>query len=140
LAKSVPFSFILDYLLPLEPRVKSFFGCFGVYVGKKIVFILRNSKKQNNCNGLWLVTTNEHHQSLRKEFPGMHSVYLLNEGARETGWQMLSEDAQDFESSAIHACELVLRGDSRIGKVPKPKKRKPRRKIANGSRQSTINS
>jgi hypothetical protein len=37
---------------------------------------------------------------------------------------MLQVDADDFESSVMRACELVLHGDLRIGKVPKPKKKK----------------
>jgi hypothetical protein len=35
-----------------------------------------------------------------------------------TGWQVLPADAEDFEQAALHACELVLAGDPRIGKVP----------------------
>jgi len=35
-----------------------------------------------------------------------------------TSWQVLPADAQDFEEAALRACELVLVGDSRIGKVP----------------------
>jgi hypothetical protein len=35
-----------------------------------------------------------------------------------TGWQILPVDADDFEESALRACELVLEGDARIGKVP----------------------
>jgi hypothetical protein len=35
-----------------------------------------------------------------------------------TAWQLLPSDAQDFEEAALCACELVLAGDPRIGKVP----------------------
>ena len=123
-SKTIPFSFVLDYLLPLEPYTKPFFGCHGVYVGEKIVFILREKESHSECNGMWIATFHEHHKSLKKEFPSMCSVSVLNDGDGETAWQMIHSEADDFESSAIHACELVLHGDPRIGKIPKPKKKK----------------
>jgi hypothetical protein len=39
---------------------------------------------------------------------------------------MIHEDDDDFEESAIKICEMVLHGDSRIGKIPKSKKKKVR--------------
>jgi hypothetical protein len=65
---------------------------------------------------VWLATTEEHHQSLRREFPNMRSIQVL--GKKVTGWQVLPADAEDFEQAALRACELVLAGDPRIGKVP----------------------
>jgi len=123
-SKNIPFPFILDYLLPLEPHMKPFFGCYGVYVGEKIMFILRDKDSHIDCNGMWIATSREHHKSLKKIFPSLTSVSVLNNGSRETDWQMLQADSDDFESSAIGACELVLKGDKRIGKIPKPKKKK----------------
>jgi hypothetical protein len=35
-----------------------------------------------------------------------------------TGWQVLPVDAPDFEEAVLRACDLVLAGDPRIGKVP----------------------
>jgi hypothetical protein len=92
------------------------FGCLAVYVKEKIVLILRDKPNQTADNGVWLATTEEHHQSLRQEFPNMRSIKVL--GKKVTGWQVLPADAQDFEEAALHACELVLTGDPRIGKVP----------------------
>jgi IS1 family transposase len=46
----------------------------------------------------------------------MRSIQVL--GKRVTGWQVLPVDAPDFESAALRACELVLAGDARIGKIP----------------------
>jgi hypothetical protein len=92
------------------------FGCRAVYVAEKIVLVLRE-KPSNACdNGVWLATTEEHHDSLRREFPNMRSIKLL--GKKVTGWQLLPVDSPDFESSAQRACELILAGDLRIGKVP----------------------
>jgi hypothetical protein len=65
---------------------------------------------------VWLATTNDHHDSLRREFPNMRSIQVL--GKPDTGWQVLPADAADFEAAAQRACDLVLAGDARIGKVP----------------------
>jgi hypothetical protein len=46
----------------------------------------------------------------------MRSIQVL--GKPVTGWQVLPADALDFETAALRACELVLAGDPRIGKVP----------------------
>ena len=46
----------------------------------------------------------------------MRSIQVL--GKKVTGWQVLPVDAQDFEEAALHACDLILAGDPRIGKVP----------------------
>jgi hypothetical protein len=125
-SKNIPFYFVIDYLLQLEPRINPMFGSYAVYVGEKIVFILRERKTHPEVNGVWIATGHEHHKSLKKEFPSMCSVSVLNNGNGETGWQMLQADDEDFEPLVIKACELVLRGDPRIGKVPKPKKKKKR--------------
>jgi hypothetical protein len=110
--------------MPLEPRINPMFGCHAIYVGEKIVFIVRDKKDHSDCNGVWIATSHEHHKSLKKEFPNMHSVWVLSNGKGETGWQMLHAEADDFESAVVHACELVLHNDPRIGKIPKAKKKK----------------
>jgi hypothetical protein len=121
--KKIPFEFVFDYLLPLEPVTKPMFGCTALYLGEKIVLILRESKNNPEANGVWLATTAEHHQSLKHDFPSMCSISVLNDGKSETGWQMLSSEAPDFETSVIKVCELIRHGDKRIGKVPKKKKK-----------------
>jgi len=98
------------------------FGCTAIYVGEKIVLILRQKPSFERDNGVWLATTQEHHSSLRQEFPNMRSIELLGEAV--SNWQILPLDAPDFEESAMRACELVVAGDPRIGKIPK-KRRSP---------------
>lgn len=106
------------------------FGCLAVYVKDKIVFALRDKRDTTMDNGVWLATTQDHHESLRREFPNMRSIQVL--GKKVTGWQVLPSDAKDFEEAAIRACELVLAGDPRIGKVPGA-----RRPAIRARRQST---
>jgi hypothetical protein len=135
--KPVPHEFVLDAIAALSPRTNPMFGCLAVYVHdkgqEKIVLILRDKPDQTEDNGVWLATTGDHHESLRKEFPNMRSIGVL--GKKVTGWQVLAADAPDFEEAALRACELVLAGDPRIGKVPGARRAsKPR--IKGGKRYS----
>ncbi len=118
------FPFVIDELLPLQPRIRPMFGCHAVYVDEKIVLILRNKPQHPEANGIWIATSFEHHESLRKDLPNMRSVYVLSDGKNETGWQMISCDDDDFETAALKVCSLVRKRDERIGKVPKPRKKK----------------
>lgn len=120
--KSVPFEFVLDYLAAGNPVMKPMFGCYGVYIGNKIVMATRDKSELPVDNGVWLATTSEHHASLRKDFPSMRSIKIFGSG--ESGWQVLPKKSDDFEESVIKACQLILKGDPRIGKIPKAKKKK----------------
>jgi len=114
--KAVPHKFVLEALAALSPWTRPIFGCLAVYVDDKIVLILRDKRDKTADNGVWLATTEEHHESLRREFPNMRSIHVF--GKKETGWQVLPADAPDFEDAALRACELVVGRDPRIGKVP----------------------
>ena len=120
--KPIPFNFVFEYLEPLPYTVKPFFGCHGVYVGNKIMLILRERPDHAEVNGVWLATTHEHHQSLKKIFPSMQSVSILNNGEGETAWQMIPVSANDFESSVLELCQMIRRKDARIGRVPKKRR------------------
>jgi len=123
-AKNIPFEFVTDYLAPLEVTVKPMFGMFALYVRGKIVLMLREKAKDPVKNGVWIATTADHHQSLKKDFPSLRPISSRSGAGTVTGWQLLPADADDFESSVIKACEYIKRGDSRIGKLPKPGKAK----------------
>ena len=118
--KRVPFEFVLDELAELEPETRPMFGCLAVYVGDKIVFMLRDRPSHPHDNGVWVATTAEHRASLASALPSLRSITVL--GDRATGWQVLPPDAPDFEESVLHACSLVRRGDPRIGKIPKSRR------------------
>ena len=92
------------------------FGCLSVYVKDEIVLILRDKRDNPADNGVWLATTKDHHQSLRREFPNMRSVPVF--GKEVTDWQVLPTDAPDFEEAALRARELIIARDPRIGKTP----------------------
>ena len=66
----------------------------------------------------------------------MRSIRVL--GKKVTGWQVLPANATDFEEAAQHACDLVLAGDPRIGKVPGSRRasRSGTKKVAKSSKQA----
>ena len=106
--KPVPHEFVLDALAAVQPRTNPMFGCLAVYVGEKIVLVLRDKRDGSADNGVWLATTHDHHDSLHAEFPSMRSIQVL--GEKVTGWQVLPADDLDFEEAALHACELIVAG------------------------------
>ena len=115
--KAVPHEFVLEALDSVSPETRPMFGCTAIYVGDKIVGVLRDKRDETTQDdGMWLATTIEHHESLRRDFPHMRSIRVL--GKDVTGWQILPADAPHFEESALLACEFIVEGDPRIGKVP----------------------
>jgi hypothetical protein len=125
--KAPPHEFVLEAIASLSPFTRPMFGCLAVYVKEKIVLILRDKRENTADNGVWLATTEEHHDSLRRDFPNMRSVQIF--GKNVTAWQVLPTDAPDFEQAALRACELVLAGDPRIGKVPAARRTKRAPKV-----------
>lgn len=122
--KAIPFEFAIENIYSLEPRVRPMFGAHAVYVGEKLVFIVRD--KDDSDSGVWIGTEVQHHESLRKDFPNMHSIYIFETPV--TAWQVLEKNDDDFEKNVNHLCDLILKGDPRIGKIPKPKKKKAPKK------------
>ena len=140
----IPFDFVLEELAEADPETKPMFGCRSVYIGPKIVFILRDKEDFVQDNGVWIATTAEHHASLRKDFPNMRSISLFASDG-PTGWRTLPADSEDFEESVLRACAMVLKNDPRIGKIPKsrlsskkavkkPAKKKTKKVKARGKR------
>jgi hypothetical protein len=114
--KAVPHEFVLDAIAALAPSTRPMFGCLAVYIEEKIVLVLRDKPDKRADNGVWLCTTEKHHESLRRQFPNMRSIQVF--GKEVTAWQVLPADALDFEEAALRACELIVARDPRIGKVP----------------------
>jgi hypothetical protein len=127
--KSPPYPFILEALAPLDPEVRPMFGGHAVYIGDKIVAMLREHLKSPQDNGLWLVlseTTDPTSPALRTEFPSIRKIDLL--GGVIHHWLILPSDSCSFESESLHACDLILARDPRIGRIPKSRQRPARPK------------
>lgn len=64
---------------------------------------------------MWLYTTVEHVASLGREFPELSRRYLWRSG--RNAWVILPSKLEGFEEYAFRACELILKGDQRIGRL-----------------------
>ncbi|MGO9771382.1 MAG: hypothetical protein ACLQHF_01525 [Terracidiphilus sp.] len=118
-----PFPFIVETLAPLEPEVRRMFSGFSVYIGDRIVCMLRDYAKSPRDNGIWLVLsegTDPADRALRREFQSLRAIELL--GNKISHWLLIPSDGPDFEAEAMHACDLLLRRDPRLGRVPKSRK------------------
>jgi len=111
---SIPFDFVLEQLYSVNVEIRPMFGCFALYVHNKIVLILRKRNTSTKDNGVWLATSKEHHASLKRAFPSMRAIKVL--GGKESNWQNLPADVDDFEEMVTRACEMILHGDNRIGR------------------------
>ena len=118
--KRVPHKFVLDAIAEVRPTTRAMFGALAVYVGEKIVFLLRDLPDDPQANGVWLAVPIEFQESLHAAFPNAGTVRIMSKDI--SGWGLLAVDADDFEASALRACELVVRNDPRIGKVPNKKR------------------
>jgi len=123
---SIPFEFVLEQLYSVDVDIRPMFGCFAIYVNNKIVLILRKKMNFITDNGVWLATNKEHHSSLKQLFPSMRSIKVFG---KESNWQNLPDDANDFEEMVLRACELIRRGDNRIGRETKAKARRKNSKV-----------
>lgn len=110
-----PFPFVLEELVPLRPTIKRMFGFTYIYLEHTLLLALRDSVKQTGTNGIWVFTTDEHLESLAREFPQLPKRQLWRSG--KNGWVVLASRLEDFEEYAFKACELVLKGDQRVGRV-----------------------
>jgi hypothetical protein len=114
-----PFPFVLEELNSIRPTIKRMFGFTSVYLDEKLLCSLRDSVKQPGSNGMWLYTTTEQVESLGREFPQLPKRQLWRSG--KNAWVILASRLEDFEEYAFKACELILRGDQRIGRITRPK-------------------
>lgn len=118
-----PYPFVLEALEPLNPEVRRMFSGFAVYVENRIVMMLRDHVKSVKDNGVWLVLaedTDPKDKKLRREFPSLRSIELL--GGKINHWLLIPADGEGFETEALHACDLLLRRDVRIGRVPESRR------------------
>ena len=118
-----PHAFVVEALAPLEPEVRRMFSGFSVYVGDRIVCMLRDHAKSPRDNGLWLVLSeivDPADPALRRELPSLRSIGLLGDKIRH--WLLIPSDGPDFEAEALHACDLLLNHDQRLGRVPESRR------------------
>jgi hypothetical protein len=114
LKQKTPHAFVLEALAPMHPEVRRMFSGFAVYIGDRIVCMLRDHAKSPRDNGVWLIlsdTVNPADPILLREFPSLRSIELL-------AGKIIPGDGPAFESEVLHACDLLLRHDPRLGRIP----------------------
>lgn len=104
--------------------MKPMFGLYAIYINEKIVLVLRDRKDHEDTNGVWVATNKEHHKSLKSDLPSLRSFSIYSKAVNETEWQLLLVDSDDFEASVRKVCDLIKRGDPRIGRIPAPRQNK----------------
>ncbi len=85
--------------------------------------MLRDHMKSPQDNGLWLVLSegvDPADPSLRRDFPSIRSIQML--GTKIGHWLLIPADGEDFESTAFRVCDLILKRDPRLGRVPKSRR------------------
>jgi hypothetical protein len=125
-----PHAFVVEALSALNPEARRLFSGFGIYVGDKIVLMLRDRPQFPQDNGVWIVLSEEtdpRDASLRKEFPSLRKIGLL--GGKIGHWLLIPGDGPRFEQEAMRACELVLQRDPRLGRVPASRRSTARKRV-----------
>jgi hypothetical protein len=120
-----PHSFVLEALDALNPEVRRMFSGFAVYEGNRLILMLRDNAKSPRDNGVWLVLsegTDPADRALRREFPSLRRIELL--GDKIGHWLVIPSDSPNFETESLHACDLLLRHDARLGRIPESRRRR----------------
>lgn len=117
-ASPLPFAFVVDELMPLRPTIRRVFGFTYLYVGDVLVCALRDNVNKPGSNGMWLFTTRDHVDQLGAEFPELPKRYLWRS---KDAWVILPSKLEEFENYAFKACEMIINGDRRIGRLSRGK-------------------
>jgi hypothetical protein len=118
-----PHTFVLDALAPLNPEVRRMFSGFAVYIGDRLVLMLRDHIKYPKDNGIWLVLSeaiDPADASLRRDFPSIRAIQML--GNKISHWLLIPSDSADFEREALDACDLIRDRDPRFGRIPQSRR------------------
>ena len=104
------------------------FSGYAVYLGDKIVAMLRDSPQLPEDNGVWLVfleTPDLSDPALQREFPSLRPIGIL--GGKIAHWLLIPSDSPTFETESLFACDLLLARDPRLGRIPESRRTKPRK-------------
>ncbi|MDB4988913.1 MAG: hypothetical protein JWN04_4091 [Myxococcaceae bacterium] len=117
-AKPMAHDFVLEELQALAPTTHPMFGCTAVYVGERIVFILRG--RGDADDGVWVAFEPTRELEVMTALPTLTAIGVI---PNARGWRKLAQTSPSFEEDVLRACAMVRAGDSPIGKVPARKGR-----------------
>jgi hypothetical protein len=120
--KSIPYEFVLEALSRMDLHTRPMFGCTSIYVGEKIMLVLRKKEKTDDDTGIWVCIPDEHVIEMKEAFPMLRGVSFFEDP--NSAWQTLHESEPEFEELALKLCALIRKRDPRIGRIPKRKKPK----------------
>jgi hypothetical protein len=86
------------------------------------ILLIREREKLPEYNGIWIATATEYLQSLRKEFPVLSEKSFIASGKK--GWIFIPTLSESFDECSLKACDLILNGDKRIGRITKGRRSK----------------
>ena len=119
-----PHAFVIEALAPLDPEVRPMFSGFNVYIGDRLVCMLRDHPQSPRDNGPLAGAVRQSRippiASSAASIPSLRRIELL--GGMIGHWLLVPSDGPDFEKEALHACDLLLRHDPRLGRVPKSRR------------------
>ena len=114
--KTIPFDFVVDNLTGPSLEMRPMFGMLYIYRGPQLLLMLRQRDNEPQFNGVWVAADKAHHETLMKELP--HATPQSDFGF-SAKWLFLPETATAFETSALHVCQLINRGDKRVCRTVK---------------------
>jgi len=129
--KSVPFPFVLDELASLDPFTRPMFGCLAVYVGERIVLILRDKGPADADSGVWVGFAPEHEEAVGTLLPRLEPIEIFE--GKVSGWKKLSSRSPLFEDDVMRVCAMIQENDRRIGKIPGARRPRPPRPAENAA-------
>ena len=118
-ASPLPFPFVIDELMCLRPTIRRAFAFTYLYLGELILCGLRDTVKRPGSNGMWLFTSLDYVDQLGAEFPDLPKRYLWR--SKDNAWVILPSKLEEFENYAFKACEMIINGDRRIGRLSRGK-------------------
>ncbi len=89
-------------------------GGYGLYQEKRLKLFLREKETQIEFNGVFVATQPAYFKALQNEIHSSKMEFDLD-GSNDS-WIFISEDLEDFKEKVEKACELIKKGDERIGK------------------------
>jgi hypothetical protein len=128
-SKKVAYDFVLDALSELRPTTRAMFGSTAVYLGERVLFILR--KKGDLDDGVWVAFDEHRAGDATAALPNLKPIQRL---PNVRSWRKLAESHPDFEEDVLEACRLAGDPDGPLGKVPVRQKAKRERTAAPGVR------
>jgi len=108
--KVVPHAFVLDAIAELSPGTRPMFGCLGVYVDDKIVFILRDKHDKAADNKLGPLAP-----SFRLTACGSPELHAMQQRVPTRSWTVRSGGPPSHPLQALRAAAISAHVDHAPG-------------------------